>query len=127
MTLRATLGLTRGDWLVLALAAVLLSTLYAGFWVDGGRGTEARILVDGKPWARLDLFQNQDLRVPGKLGVSHIAVRDGAVRFVASPCPTQMCVHQGWLREGGETAVCLPNRVSVQILGANPRFDSISF
>ena len=122
-----TLGLTRGDWLALSLAAALLSALYAGLWYAGGRGTEARVLVDGKPWARLDLFQDQDLDVPGRLGISHIAVRDGAVRFVDSPCPTHECVHQGWLREGGEAAVCLPNRVSVQVLGENPRFDSISF
>lgn len=122
-----TLGLTRGDWLVLALVAVLLPALYAGFRVGGGRGSEAHILVDGRPWARLDLFQNQELDVPGRLGISHIAVQDGAVRFVDSPCPTRFCVHQGWLRKGGDVAVCLPNRVSVEVLGDNPRFDSITF
>lgn len=122
-----TLGLKRGDWLVLAMAALLLATLYSALWVDGGRGSEARILVDGKPWARLDLFQNQYLDVPGRLGISRITVRDGAVRFVDSPCPTHACVHQGWLKDGGEVAVCLPNRVSVEVVGDNPRFDSITF
>ena len=118
---------TRGDWLVLTLTAALLAALFAGFWYAGGHGTEARVMVDGKPWARLNLFQDQDLDVPGRLGISRIAVRNGAVRFVDSPCTTRECVHTGWLDEGGESAVCLPNRVSVMVLGENPRFDSISF
>lgn len=118
---------SRGDILVLMFTALLLPALYAGIWYRGGHGTEARVLVDGKPWARLDLFQDQDLDVPGKLGTSRIAVRNGAVRFVDSPCPTHECVHTGWLDEGGESAVCLPNRVSVIVQGENPRFDSISF
>jgi hypothetical protein len=121
------LGLRRGDWLVVLAVAVLLPALYATFWYDGGRGLEARILLNGKPWARLDLFQDQDLKVRGPLGISHIQVRDGAVRFVDSPCPTHQCVHQGWLKEGGEVAVCLPNHISVQVLGSNPRFDTMNF
>ncbi|MCF6337855.1 MAG: NusG domain II-containing protein [Gammaproteobacteria bacterium] len=119
--------LSRGDAVVWLLAATLLVGLYAMFWQADGHGAEAVVLVNGKRWARLDLFQNQDLDVPGPLGHSHIQVRDGQVRFVSSPCPNQLCVHTGWLSQGGEVAICLPNRVSLQILGSDPRFDAINF
>ena len=42
--------------------------------------------------------------------------REGA-RFVSSPCPDQVCVKAGLLTRAGETAVCLPQRVSVRITG----------
>ncbi len=119
--------LSRGDAVVWLLAATLLVSLYMMFWQADGHGAEAVVLVNGKRWARLDLFQNQDLDVPGPLGHSHIQVRDGQVRFVNSPCPNQLCVHTGWLSQGGEVAICLPNRVSLQILGSDPRFDAINF
>lgn len=117
----------RGDGVVLTLAVLLLVGLYALLWQAEGHGAEAVVMVDGKRWARLDLFHDQDLEAPGPLGHSHIQVRNGRVRFVDSPCPNKLCVHTGWLSEGGETAICLPNRVSVKIPGNDPRFDTINF
>ncbi|HHI93041.1 MAG TPA: NusG domain II-containing protein [Gammaproteobacteria bacterium] len=119
--------LSRGDTVVWLLAATLLIGLYTVFWQADGHGAEAVVLVNGKRWARLDLFHNQDLKVPGPLGHSRIQVRDGQVRFVDSPCPHKLCVHTGWLSQGGEVAICLPNKVSLQILGNDPRFDAINF
>ncbi len=119
--------LSRGDRLVWLLAATLLAGLYTAFWQADGHGAEAVVLVNGKRWARLDLFHNQDLEVPGPLGHSHIQVRDGQARFVDSPCPNKLCVHTGWLSQGGEVAICLPNKVSLQILASDPRFDAINF
>jgi hypothetical protein len=124
---RLSWALTRGDSVVLLLALFLLVMLYVQFWQKGGQGAEARVMVDGKVWARLNLFENRDLHVPGSLGESHIQVRDGQIRFIASPCVNKVCVHSGWLSEGGDVAVCLPNRVSLQILGSDPRFDAINF
>jgi len=119
--------LSRGDTVVWLLAVALLVSLYTMFWQNDGHGAEAVVMLNGKRWARLDLFQDQDLNVPGPLGHSHIQVRDGQVHFADSPCPNKLCVHTGWLSQGGEVAVCLPNKVSLQILGSDPRFDAINF
>lgn len=119
--------LRRGDGLILVIALGLILALYMAFWQVSGRSAEAMVMVNGENWARLNLFQDQDISVPGPLGVSHVQVRDGAVRFVDSPCPNKLCVLQGPLRQGGEVAVCLPNLVSVKVLADDPRFDSINF
>lgn len=118
---------TKGDAIVLGIAVTLLAAVFFTFWHSDGHGAEAVVLVNGQRWARLNLFQNQELHVPGPLGNSHIRVFDGQVRFIDSPCPNKLCVHTGWLSQGGENATCLPNRVSIQILGSDPRFDSINF
>ena len=119
--------LSRGDGVILGGAVLLLLGLYLVFWQVSGRSVEAMVMVNGKNWARLNLYHDQDIAVPGPLGVSHIQVRNGAVRFVDSPCPSKLCVLQGPLRQGGEVAVCLPNLVSVKVLADDPRFDSINF
>lgn len=116
-----------GDTLLLLAAVLLLTILYLQFWQLSGRNSEALVMVNGQTWARLNLFQDQDLAVPGPLGESHIQVRNGSVRFVDSPCPNKLCVLQGKLQQGGEVAVCLPNLVSIKIPAADPRFDSINF
>jgi hypothetical protein len=33
----------------------------------------------------------------------------------------------GWLREDGQMAACLPNGVTVQIVGRDNRFDAVNF
>ena len=39
----------------------------------------------------------------------------GMACVLHSDCPDQICVNTGWLSESGQTAVCLPNRVTVTI------------
>jgi hypothetical protein len=116
-----------GDVVVLVSALILLGFLYSNYWREAYFGNQAAIMVAGKHWANVDLFQNQWIDVPGALGISKLQVEDGKIRFVQSPCYTKQCVHQGWISQGGEVAACLPNKVSVQVLSADPRFDSINF
>jgi hypothetical protein len=120
-------ALKRGDWLSMVFGLALLLLVYGLFWRLGGHGAEVQVLVDGRPWARLSLFQNQDLYVPGELGISHIQVQEGRVRFVDSPCTGRQCIQQGWLSEGGESAACLPNKVSLIIPADDARFDTLNF
>jgi hypothetical protein len=117
----------RGDYLVLLLALVLLPTLYLTLWNDQRPGEYARILVGGEQLQMVSLHQPQTLEVMGELGLSTLEVADGQIRFVESACPGKQCVHSGWIHWGGEVVSCLPNRVSVAILGGEQRFDSINF
>ena len=39
----------------------------------------------------------------------------GMARVMHSNCPDKVCVNTGWLSESGQTAVCMPNRVTVTI------------
>ena len=48
----------------------------------------------------------------------HIAAADGGVAVTASDCPTQDCVHTGRISRAGQSIVCLPAQVAVQLVGA---------
>jgi hypothetical protein len=119
--------LTNGDRLLLTLAVLALVVLYAVFWGRSVYGNQASIAVGGKHWSTVDLYQNRNIEVKGKIGISQLEVKDGKIRFVHSPCDTQQCVHQGWINQSGEIVACVPNAVSVRILGPDPRFDTMNF
>lgn len=118
---------TRADGVILLLALALVPYLYIHYWGNGAHGEQARIMVGGKEFARVPLYKAQRLEVPGALGVSVLEIKDGKIRFIASPCRGKQCVHSGWLGLSGEFAACLPNRISVQVVGREPRFDAINF
>ena len=45
----------------------------------------------------------------------HFEVRDGALAFIKSDCPDQVCVSMGWQGRAGGFAACLPNQLFFQI------------
>ena len=120
-------SVTRGDRVVLVLSLLVLLSFYWLYWSSGVLSAQAAIYVNGKFWSKINLYQSQLIAVQGKLGVSHLLVEKGRIRFVDSPCTGKQCIYQGWISKGGESATCLPNGVSVQVLSADPRYDSINF
>jgi hypothetical protein len=121
---------TRGDYAVLALCVLALPALLVRYGLPGSTGTQARINVGNAIYAQVPLSRAQVYRVPGALGISEIEVRAGQIRFNSSPCLGQQCVHSGWAKRGGEFIACVPNRVSVTVLGqgaGGDYYDSINF
>ncbi|MEQ1673721.1 MAG: NusG domain II-containing protein, partial [Candidatus Nitrotoga sp.] len=37
------------------------------------------------------------------------------------------CVQQGWLKQAGEIALCLPNQVSVELSNGKSSYDSLNY
>ena len=114
------------DWgvLVLALGLCLLLTPYA---FRGGIADRVQVRSDGRVVAELDIHSRHALTVPGPLGETRIVIEPGRARVLSDPGMHQYCVRQGWLHRPGEIAICAPNRVSLQILGRTPLYDSINY
>lgn len=115
-----------GDWLVMVLGLALAGFLFSQIR-HGGEAQQALIRKGGEVFAEVSLFQERRISVPGPLGVSMIAISGGAARIVQDPGPRQYCVRQGWLRHEGDVAVCLPNQVSVELVGRKKRYDSLNY
>ena len=52
----------------------------------------------------------------GDANTVHIEVKDGAARFVDSPCPDHICEGYGWLSAEDQSATCLPARAVLTIV-----------
>jgi hypothetical protein len=88
-----------------------------------------RVIVraQGTIVADTSLGENRQITARGPLGLSLIEIADRRVRVASDPSPRQYCVKQGWLSRAGDSALCLPNQVSVELVGAAKRFDSLSY
>jgi hypothetical protein len=115
-----------GDWLTLLIGSVCVVLLVMKLW-SGDLADKAVIRSGGKVFREVTLSKNQQIEVPGPLGISVIAIKDRRVRIASDPSPRQYCVRQGWLQQAGEVALCLPNQVSVELTGSHKRYDSLSY
>lgn len=64
----------------------------------------------------LSLGEDATVTVTGSLGTNIIEVANGRVRCLESDCSNQTCVKQGWVSGHGQTVVCLPHKLIVQVV-----------
>lgn len=115
-----------GDWLVIVASSLLVIFLFKTLW-SNTPASELQIRQGDTVIGTYDLNQTRELHIHGPLGDSHISIEEGKVRFKQSPCHNQYCVHQGWLKRAGQVAICLPNQVSLQLIGENKPYDSLNY
>jgi hypothetical protein len=108
--------LTWADRLVL-YALVALGLALLAIPGSGGSAGFARIEGAGGLAVTVPLDADGRREVPGPLGTTVVEVAGGSVRIVSSPCPNQVCVRMGAIRNTGQAVVCVPNRVVVRVLG----------
>lgn len=115
-----------GDSLILLLGCLFTVWLAATIW-QGGAADKAIIRSGGKIFREVPLTHDIEINVPGPLGTSIISIRNHQARIASDPSPRQYCVRQGWLKNAGEIAICLPNQVSVELAGSRKKYDSLNY
>lgn len=119
--------MTRADALLIALLAGLIGLSYAALWQPAAPAQWLEVRSVGAAPERHRLDQTRRVDIPGRQGISQLALEPGRARFVAGPCRNQVCVHAGWLSRAGEAAACLPNGVSIRLVGREPELDAMSY
>lgn len=110
---------------VVFLVAILVVLAFSVLAIDRG-GPPSTVEIRSTDGDRVySLSEDRVITVSGPLGDTILEVSQGTVRFVASPCRDQICVAAGELRETGQWAACLPNRVFVTVTGAGDAEDGV--
>ncbi|MEJ5187425.1 MAG: NusG domain II-containing protein [Candidatus Geothermincolales bacterium] len=81
----------------------------------GNHNGTLSVRVNGEEVMKLELSENREISIRGWQGESFLEIREGRVRMVESACPDKLCVRTGWISRPGESIVCLPNRVVLEI------------
>lgn len=115
-----------GDWLVILAGLLCVFYLFQTLW-SSEHAAKVQIRLGDKIYATYSLNQQREIHVHGKLGDAVINISQGKARFAKSPCTTQYCVHQGWLTRAGQAAICLPNQISLELLGETKPYDSLNY
>ncbi|MBS6430077.1 NusG domain II-containing protein (plasmid) [Enterococcus raffinosus] len=80
---------------------------------------EAVLSVDGKEIKTFDLSDNSQAytyRYEDKDGdYNLIEVKGNRIRIKEADCGDQICVRRGWIEQSGETIVCLPHKLLIEV------------
>ena len=116
---------------ILLLLAVLAGALciWAVFrFVHRGEADQVKVTVDGSLYGTYDLRKEQTIKIKKNGKVTNtLVIRNGKADMTDADCPDLLCVHQKAIQSGGETIVCLPNKVVVEVVADNANGKDSSF
>ena len=85
---------------------------------SSGGEQKVRIISGGEITGIYPLENDIDVEVRHDGHLNIVSIKDKKVHMEYSDCKNQVCVHTGEISRPGETIVCLPNYVIVEIIGS---------
>ena len=115
-----------GDWLIIIMFFFLILASAKLLW-DFPQGQYLEIYKNNEILATYSLNQKLKKEIYNTKGVTEVIIDNGKVRFSKSPCPKKYCIHQGWINKANQIIICIPNKISISIVGGIKKYDSINY
>lgn len=78
-------------------------------------GAYVDIMIDGTSVKTLRLDKDASYEVTQDVGVNTVVVQDGSVTVQNADCPDKICERHRAISQTGETIICLPHKLVVEI------------
>jgi len=107
--------------IIIAVLLAVLVIFAVIFYSTRRTGNMVIISHNGKVTGRYALSDDREIRIKDTGGkvTNVVCIRNGQVYMKEADCPDQICVHQGRKSKDGESITCLPNKVVVEVRGAD--------
>ncbi len=102
------------------LAAAFLAIVGIRLWQKNNTGGDAIavVTIDGAVYGSSPLSEDVTEKIELPDGSYNIlTISGGYADVIEASCPDQICVHHNRIRYSGESIVCLPNKLIVEVKG----------
>jgi len=113
---------------ILIAVSIVLFGLYWLMIRDFNGATEKAVVIykDDVVIQTLPLLEDRIIQLE-PFGVSMVVeIREQKVRVLSSSCRQQICVRKGWTGQVHNPIICLPNKITIDITGADSGYDAIT-
>lgn len=119
------IALKKKDWALIAIVICVAGLAFLLHEVVGGTGAGKVIVkVAGEIEGVYDLSEDQEIEI--NQGTNILQIKSGKADMIEADCPDQLCVHQKPVSRNQEALICLPNKVTVEIVSAeNSEYDAV--
>lgn len=114
------------DWiLILIIVCVAACAFLLNYFLrDSGSGSVV-VKVGGQTEGIYSLKEDQIVKI--NHGSNVLRIKNGEVEMIEADCPDLLCVHHKAISANGESIICLPNQVIVEIRsGEESKIDALT-
>ncbi len=99
---------------------IMIIFLAAVVWImtsvlNRGTGGSLLISVDSQKYGVYDLNEDQVISIGD---TNACQIQDGEVSMIFGDCPDKVCVHSAGISKNGQTIICMPNKIVLEIVGS---------
>ncbi len=103
---------------VILIAALVLTGCIIAVCVMlfSGGGAAVEVRVDGNVIAVYSLNKDRTVTINGVGGSNVLVIKNGEACISEADCPDGLCVKTGNIKYKGQSVICLPHRVVIEII-----------
>lgn len=108
------------------ICALCVGTIALRYYL-AAPGRKAVLKQNGEIIRVLNLSGDYEMTVESEEGgYNRIHIREGSIAVVDADCPDKLCVKQGYISSGGLPIVCLPHKLSIEVMPDDNDIDSVT-
>ncbi len=113
---------------IILIVVILSVGIITGFTFakDDVHPSKIEIYKDNTLFGIYDIYTDKTINITSGDTSNEIQIKNGTVHMASSNCKGKDCILQGSISATGETIICLPNKVLIEITGPDDEFDSIT-
>ena len=96
-------------------------------------GDWAVVTIAGNEYGSYSLGEDKEILIENKYGYNKLVIKDGEAFIQQADCKDRYCVNMGRIKQNGESLICLPHKVVIEIQAEHkqekkiePAFDTIA-
>lgn len=110
--------------LILVVSVIIIAFALFFFYYSGESGEYVVVNINGIE------VERHSLKIDGTFSLNNgsniLVIQDGKAYLIEANCPDKLCVKQGKIDKTGQCITCLPNKLTVTIVGGNKGVDLVS-
>lgn len=103
----------RDKLLIVIVVCVALCAFLAHQIIGGDGAGKVTVKVNGELKGTHSLAEDQTIEING--GTNILQIKNGKADMTEADCPDQLCVNQRAISRQGESIICLPHKVVVEV------------
>lgn len=108
----------KNDIILLVSMLAVLAVIVILLAITKSDGEMVVVSVDSKVVASFPLNEDRKYEIEGYDGGRNVLViKDGVAYMSEASCPDHLCMNMGRISKVGQSVICLPNRVVIEIKG----------
>lgn len=107
--------ISKADIILCAVILIAALGFLIIFRLNARTGMNVNISVNGKLVESFSLDKDREYKVTTDSGENLVVISDGAVSVTEADCPDKVCVKHSEISNVGETIICLPHKLVVEI------------
>ena len=107
----------KNDIILVAVIGLVAILLWLGIYLTQNEGAYAYVTVKNVEYGKYPLDTDTEIRIGDGSTYNILVIKDGKAEVTEASCPDKLCVHQGKVHYDGQSMICLPNKVVVEIVG----------